>query len=102
VEGGPTLASAFLAADLADELFVYLAPVLLGGDRLAVGDIGVPTLAAAKRLSVSSVETLGADLLVIARPAAPAAHPAAGEAPVLHDTVKYTATTAAPAAAEKE
>ena len=101
VEGGPTLASAFLASDLADELFVYLAPVLLGGSRLAVGDIGVPTLAAAKRLTVSSVETLGGDLLVIARPATSASRARAPE-PVLHDTVKYTATTAAPAAAEKE
>ncbi|MFC0681998.1 bifunctional diaminohydroxyphosphoribosylaminopyrimidine deaminase/5-amino-6-(5-phosphoribosylamino)uracil reductase RibD [Lysobacter korlensis] len=100
VEGGPTLASAFLEADLADELSVYLAPVLLGGGRLAVGDIGVPTLAAAKRLTLSSVESLGGDLLVIARPTASASQPAG--APVLHDTVKSTATTAAPAAAEKE
>ncbi|MDQ4138329.1 MAG: RibD family protein, partial [Actinomycetota bacterium] len=102
VEGGPTLASAFLAAELADELFVYLAPLLLGGRRLAVGDLGIATLADAKRLTVSSVETLGGDLLVIARPAGSAAQPAAIAAPVLHDTVKYTATTAAPAAAEKE
>jgi diaminohydroxyphosphoribosylaminopyrimidine deaminase/5-amino-6-(5-phosphoribosylamino)uracil reductase len=102
VEGGPTLASAFLAADLADELFIYLAPVLLGGRRLAVGDIGVPTLADGKRLTLSSVETLGGDLLVIARPAPSTPQPAAVGAPELHDTVKHTATTAAPADAEKE
>jgi diaminohydroxyphosphoribosylaminopyrimidine deaminase/5-amino-6-(5-phosphoribosylamino)uracil reductase len=100
VEGGPTLASAVLAADLADELFVYLAPVLLGGTGLAVGDLGVSTLAQAKRLTVASVETLGADLLVVARPLRPASSTA--PAAHLHDTIKYTATTAAPAAAEKE
>jgi diaminohydroxyphosphoribosylaminopyrimidine deaminase/5-amino-6-(5-phosphoribosylamino)uracil reductase len=102
VEGGPTLASAFLAADLADELFVYLAPMLLGGGRLAVGDLGVPTLTGAKRLTLSSVETLGGDLLVVARPLGTASVSTVAAPPELHDTVKYTATSAAPAAAEKE
>ncbi len=35
VEGGPTLASAVIAGGFADEYAVYLAPVLLGGDRVA-------------------------------------------------------------------
>src|SRR5690606_14541165 len=43
VEGGPTLASAVIAAGLADEYAVYLAPALLGGDRLAIGDLGIRT-----------------------------------------------------------
>ena len=68
VEGGPTIASAFLREDLVDEVLAYVAPVLLGGDRLALADIGVPTIAAARRLEVASVESLGADLLVIAHP----------------------------------
>ena len=68
IEGGPTVASAFLREDLVDEVLAYVAPVLLGGDRLALHDIGVPTIAAARRLEVDSVEHLGADLLVIARP----------------------------------
>jgi diaminohydroxyphosphoribosylaminopyrimidine deaminase/5-amino-6-(5-phosphoribosylamino)uracil reductase len=69
VEGGPTLASAFVASGLVDEYLVYLAPVLLGGDRLATGDIGVGTIGEARRLSIDSIERLGDDLLVVARPA---------------------------------
>ncbi|KTS90883.1 DeoR faimly transcriptional regulator [Microbacterium testaceum] len=68
VEGGPTLASAFVRDGLADELLVYVAPVLLGGSRLALGDVGVPTIDAARRLAVASVQTLGDDLLIVAHP----------------------------------
>ena len=75
VEGGPTVAAAFLRAGLADELLVYVAPMLLGGDLLALRDIGVATIADARRLTVSSVETLGDDLLVVASFASPAAAP---------------------------
>ncbi|KQQ21164.1 bifunctional diaminohydroxyphosphoribosylaminopyrimidine deaminase/5-amino-6-(5-phosphoribosylamino)uracil reductase [Rathayibacter sp. Leaf299] len=75
VEGGPTLASALVAAGLVDEYLVYLAPALLGGPRLALGDIGVAGIADARRLRLHSVEVLGDDLLVTARPVA---HPAGG------------------------
>ena len=68
VEGGPTLASAFVTAGLVDEYLVYLAPVLLGGGRLALSDIGVGSIGEARRLSIDSVEQLGDDLLVVARP----------------------------------
>ena len=65
VEAGPTLVSALVAAELADEFSVYLAPTLLGGDRLAIGDLGIPTIAGARRLR-SSVERLGDDILITA------------------------------------
>lgn len=68
VEGGPTLASAFIAAGLADEVLAYVAPVLLGGSRLALGDIGVATISDARRLAVASVDRLGDDLLIVATP----------------------------------
>ena len=68
VEGGPTIASAFLRAGLVDEVLVYLAPTLLGGDRLAVGDLGIPTISAQRRLDVRAIERLGDDLLVVATP----------------------------------
>ena len=68
VEGGPTLASAFIAAGLADELLVYLAPALLGGPRLALGDLGVTTIADTRRYDFADIRRLGDDLLVIAHP----------------------------------
>ena len=68
VEGGPTLASAFLAAGLVDELLAYLAPVLIGGPKLALTDIGVTSIGEARRLVVDQWLPLGADLLAVARP----------------------------------
>lgn len=68
VEGGPTIASAFLRAGLADELLVYVAPALLGGDRLAIGDVGVTTITEQKRLRLAAVEHHGNDLLLVLHP----------------------------------
>ena len=62
VEGGPTLASAVIAAGYADEFAIYLAPALLGGPMLAVGDLGIESMDAIRRLSIDSVEQLGDDL----------------------------------------
>jgi diaminohydroxyphosphoribosylaminopyrimidine deaminase/5-amino-6-(5-phosphoribosylamino)uracil reductase len=70
VEGGPTLASALIAGGFADEVAIYFGPVLLGGQRVAIGDVGVASIGEARRLEVVSVESLGGDLLVTARPAA--------------------------------
>ena len=49
IEGGATVLTAFLAADLVDELVVHIAPLLLGAGRGAVGDLGIATLADAHR-----------------------------------------------------
>ncbi len=69
VEGGPTLASAFVEAGLADRFYIFLSPLLLGGEKLALTDIGVSTLSERVDLAVESTETLGADILITARPA---------------------------------
>lgn len=69
VEGGPAVAASFVREELADELLIYLAPMLLGGDMLALRDVGVQTIAQARRLTVSRTETLGDDLLIVATPA---------------------------------
>lgn len=68
VEAGPTLVSAIIAAGYADEFAVYLAPALLGGDRLAIGDLGIPSISAALRLHLDSIEQLGDDILITATP----------------------------------
>jgi diaminohydroxyphosphoribosylaminopyrimidine deaminase/5-amino-6-(5-phosphoribosylamino)uracil reductase len=69
VEGGPTIASAFIAAGLADELLIYLAPKLLGGPKVALGELGVSTIADAKELNITELRPLGNDVLIVARPA---------------------------------
>ena len=58
LEGGPTLARAFLAAGLVDEVVTYVAPMLLGAGRPAVADLGITTIADALHLHVSDVTVL--------------------------------------------
>jgi diaminohydroxyphosphoribosylaminopyrimidine deaminase/5-amino-6-(5-phosphoribosylamino)uracil reductase len=69
VEGGPTLASAIVAAGFADAYSVYLAPALLGGDRLAIGELGIPSMTGIRRLHLETVERLGDDIHLTARSA---------------------------------
>ena len=59
LEGGPTLAAAFVRAGLVDEVVTYVAPMLLGSGRTAVGDLGVGTIADALHLDVTEVTVLG-------------------------------------------
>ncbi|GAA4380962.1 bifunctional diaminohydroxyphosphoribosylaminopyrimidine deaminase/5-amino-6-(5-phosphoribosylamino)uracil reductase RibD [Nocardioides caricicola] len=60
LEGGPTLAAAFLKAGLVDEIVVYVAPMLLGAGRSAVADLGITTIADAFRPRVTDVTVLDA------------------------------------------
>lgn len=59
LEGGPTLATAFLAARLADKLLLFVAPVLAGAGPHAFGK-----LEAARGLHRLTAEPVGGDLLV--------------------------------------
>ncbi|MEO5533777.1 MAG: bifunctional diaminohydroxyphosphoribosylaminopyrimidine deaminase/5-amino-6-(5-phosphoribosylamino)uracil reductase RibD [Pseudolysinimonas sp.] len=76
VEGGPTLASAIIAAGFADEYAIYLSPALLGGPMLAVGDLGIPTMDGIRRLQIDRIEQLGDDLFIAATPKAATPKPA--------------------------
>lgn len=66
LEGGATLASAFFAANLIDELRVFVAPKLLGAG-LSPLLLPVRSMHAAQRLAVSSVERVGEDVLLVGR-----------------------------------
>ncbi|WP_034621985.1 bifunctional diaminohydroxyphosphoribosylaminopyrimidine deaminase/5-amino-6-(5-phosphoribosylamino)uracil reductase RibD [Cellulomonas sp. URHE0023] len=68
VEGGPTLAAAFVRAGLVDEVHAYVAPVLLGAGPPALADLGIATIGDAVRLTTRSVLPLGPDVLIVATP----------------------------------
>jgi diaminohydroxyphosphoribosylaminopyrimidine deaminase/5-amino-6-(5-phosphoribosylamino)uracil reductase len=68
LEGGPTLAAAFLRDGLVDEAVLHLAPKLLGAGPALVGDLGIPTMSAALTLAVRDVTLLGGDVQVRLRP----------------------------------
>jgi len=58
LEGGATLAAAFLAAALVDEIVVYVAPLLLGAGLPAVADLGITSIADAFAPRVTDVTVL--------------------------------------------
>ena len=60
LEGGPTLAGAFLEADLVDKLLVFTAPVLAGGD----GSTLLARLASPRPLIHLGVRMVGEDALL--------------------------------------
>ena len=68
LEGGPTLAGAFIEARCVDEVVAYLAPTLLGAGPHVLGDAGIGTLADAALLDVEWVSRLGTDVKIVARP----------------------------------
>jgi diaminohydroxyphosphoribosylaminopyrimidine deaminase/5-amino-6-(5-phosphoribosylamino)uracil reductase len=82
LEGGPTVAAAFLRAGLVDEVVAYVAPLLLGAGRSAVGDLGIDTMSDALHLEVRDVTVLGDDpdsnVRLLLRPRAATAPDATG------------------------
>lgn len=77
LEGGPTLAGAFVAAGAVDKVIGYLAPVLLGAGPLALADAGIGTLADALRLRITETVRIGTDIRVTAVPASAPSAPTA-------------------------
>jgi diaminohydroxyphosphoribosylaminopyrimidine deaminase/5-amino-6-(5-phosphoribosylamino)uracil reductase len=75
LEGGPTLAGAFVAAGAVDQVVGYLAPALLGAGPMALADAGISTIAQALRLDITDATRLGPDLRITAVPTATATPP---------------------------
>ncbi|MDG4668939.1 bifunctional diaminohydroxyphosphoribosylaminopyrimidine deaminase/5-amino-6-(5-phosphoribosylamino)uracil reductase RibD [Mycobacterium sp. 236(2023)] len=69
LEGGPTLAGAFLRAGVIDRIVAYVAPMLLGGPITAVDDVGVLSIAQAQRWRFDGVTPVGPDVLLSLVPA---------------------------------
>ncbi len=68
VEGGAQVHASMLNAGLADRLFLFLAPKLVGHDGLSwTGALGIKQMSRALTLELESVEKLGSDLLLRAR-----------------------------------
>jgi diaminohydroxyphosphoribosylaminopyrimidine deaminase / 5-amino-6-(5-phosphoribosylamino)uracil reductase len=64
IEGGPTLAGAFLRAGVIDRIVAYVAPILLGGPITAVDDVGVLSIAHAQRWRFDGFDRIGPDVLL--------------------------------------
>jgi diaminohydroxyphosphoribosylaminopyrimidine deaminase/5-amino-6-(5-phosphoribosylamino)uracil reductase len=68
VEGGPTIASALLAADLADEVVIARGTASLGGKgRKPFGDSGLEVLDDPRRWRLVARRAIGADTLTVHR-----------------------------------
>lgn len=72
LEGGPTLAAAFLKAGVVDEVITYVAPLLLGSGRSAVGRLGIRSIDKALRLEITDTTVVGegadANVRLVLRP----------------------------------
>ena len=68
LEGGATVAGAFLRAGRIDRVLAYIAPAILGNGPAAVLNAGVSTITDAVRLTVEDVTMSGPDLRISAVP----------------------------------
>lgn len=67
VEGGAEVLGAFFDAGAVDEVWAFIAPVIIGGGKSAVSGLGPMRVADALRLTEVETEHLGPDLLVRGR-----------------------------------
>ena len=71
LEAGATLAGAFMAAGLVDEVLLYMAPVLLGERSRPLFDgLHIDAMDERMRLAVVDSRRIGDDLRLLLRPAA--------------------------------
>lgn len=66
VEGGSKIASAFLKADLVDEVWLFQSPKTVGSDGIdALDGMALTTITASPRFRLHASETLGPDVLTV-------------------------------------
>lgn len=68
LEGGPTLAGAFVAAERVDRVLAYVAPALLGAGPAALGPAGVASISQAWWWEVEETTMSGPDVRISAVP----------------------------------
>ncbi len=70
LEGGPTLAWSAIREGVVDRLVVYIAPKLIGGAEAPgpLGGEGVASILDAVPVEIESVDRLGPDIRIVARP----------------------------------
>lgn len=68
VEAGAGLAGAFLQSGLVDELWVYMAPVLLGSSARPLADWSIGSMADKQMLKLKDMRMIGDDIRLIYRP----------------------------------
>ncbi len=66
LEAGPTLNTSFLRAGLVDKLYLFYAPLLLGGSRLAWNELDISNIGQALSLHDMQFNPVGKDLLITA------------------------------------
>ena len=62
IEAGPELSSAFIKSGLVDEVIIYQAPILLGGPKSALDDIGVTNLNSQVRFKITEITRIPGDV----------------------------------------
>lgn len=70
IEGGATVNDSFLTEKLVNQVILYIAPILIGGSDAPTsfeGD-GITSLQRSLKLQFESVQTIGHDLKIIAKP----------------------------------
>jgi diaminohydroxyphosphoribosylaminopyrimidine deaminase/5-amino-6-(5-phosphoribosylamino)uracil reductase len=63
-EGGAAVATSLLHDDLVDRLVLHYGPVLVGGEGLGIGSLGVTSMDEARRWRTLQVVRLGSDAVM--------------------------------------
>jgi len=67
VEGGRGVHESFLKANCVNELHLYLAPKIVGGNFSSFGDFGIANMQSAMKLDLQSIQQIGPDLKITAK-----------------------------------